>query len=128
MKVQPNFDLLLVQPVKIDKVTSSGVVVAGTSDESGVTMILAKVIVAGPSVRPEIVSSQFEVKAGDYIILPGMAAVFPLKYSPIALVSRNEKLPDQMLCRTAQVLAIVQPEEGEVFPDGTLPELKLGTS
>lgn len=131
MKVRPNFDSLLVQPVKIENITPQGVhlSVNNSEDDSDVKMILARVIEVGPYSRPDPSGAEpFKFEKGQYITLPSKASVFPLKYSPIALVSKSEQLPEQMFCRMSQVLAIVEAEDGEVFPDGTLPNMKLVTA
>lgn len=119
MKVRPNFDALLIQPLtaKANSKTKAGVLMPGGFVEHETKILVGKVIEVGPDTRPDMNSALFNVQVGDYVVYPESVPRIPLKHSVVALACSDGELDNKEFIRTAHLLAIVDPEGDEVLMD-----------
>ena len=117
MKLKPRRDLMVIEPIKMENVTSEGVIIPGaTEDGEGDTFVVGKVHAIGPG--EQLTSGEFQdlgIEPGDYIIYAENAPLFALKTSPIARLDGSKMLPKLGLMHARHAMAVIDAFDGELI-------------
>ncbi len=113
MNIQPGYDKMLVRIIKVENKTAAGVFLPGSTSANAETVLLARV----EKIGPRLTDHDLYFAEGDYILIPAMTPMFNMKDSPLMFTEGLVGSLTTTMIRIGDVMAKVEPDEGEVMPD-----------
>lgn len=121
MKIKPLWNLVVVEPLKIERITESNIVLPeGGGEDDGPHVVIARIVEVGPGRQlagGDHMTIPFE--PGDYVMLSGRTRGIPLAYTGLKLAgpdSDGGPRPSLVLMAAEDIKAVIELAPGEELP------------